>query len=351
MHILPARQIAVQAVMVASATLSAAYYWGQAPAVIVTVAGVALNPAALGLAATAAALDLSKAQMLQAAGTAGLGWGRRIAAGLVFAVLFVASMIAVDGMLVKMRSDWAGDRSGAMQAHARAKAELARLTVELAKVADAPTIAEVKAQMDAAPVARHVFRRTESCTDVTRPDSFKACKPILDLRKTMASAIRKAEIEPALAQVRAQVAALKPPQAADPQAEAIAKALGIDASVVAYAMIAILGFALELVACMGLWILSKPQAGLTPGLPAAVPGEAVTGPQAGLEALTREIIGQGGRLLIENQALARLLGVSPATASKWRRGWRDAGEIEEGRLDGRLVIRLGRRRLKVAAAG
>jgi len=350
MHILPARQIAVQAVMVASATLSAAYYWGQAPAVLVTVAGVAFNPAALGLAATAAALDLSKAQMLQAAGTAGLGWGRRIAAGLVFAVLFVASMIAVDGMLVKMRSDWAGDRSGAMQAHARAKAELVRLTAELAKVADAPTIAEVKAQMDAAPVARHIFRRTESCTDVTRPASFTACKPILELRKTMASAIRKAEIEPALAKVRAQVAASKPPQAADPQAEAIAKALGIDPAVVAYAMIAVLGFALELVACMGLWILSKTQATpvAAPVLPALVPGEAAAGPLAGLEVLAREIIGKGGRLAIENQALARLLGVAPATASKWRRTWREAGEIEEGRLDGRLVIRLGRRRLKVA---
>lgn len=347
MQILPARQLAVQAVMVASATLSAAYYWGQAPAVLVTVAGLGLNPAALGLAATAAALDLSKAQMLQAAGTQGLGFVRRAAAGLVFAVLFVASMIAVDGMLVKMRSDWAGDRSGAMQAHARAKAELARLTAELAKVASAPTIAEVKAQMDAAPVARHVFRRTEGCTDVTRPASFAACKPILELRKTMASAIRKAEIEPALAAARAQVAALKPPQAADPQAEAIAKALGIDAAVVAYAMIAILGFALELVACMGLWILSKPQAVAAP-VPVLQAGAGAPGPVAGLEALTREIIGQGGRLVIENQSLARLLGVAPATASKWRRGWRDAGEIEEGRLDGRLVIRLGRRRLKVA---
>ena len=53
---------------------------------------------------------------------------------------------------------------------------------------------------------------------------------------------------------------MDPPKSADPQAEAWAKATGWDETLVAYAMVAVLGLAIEIVACFGTWIAMQPQA-------------------------------------------------------------------------------------------
>lgn len=83
----------------------------------------------------------------------------------------------------------------ARDAHRSAKAHLARIEAELTGLGSARTPQAVRADMDAANVPRSVFLRTKECTDVTRPDSFAACRPILALRQEMAQAIRRQDLE------------------------------------------------------------------------------------------------------------------------------------------------------------
>jgi len=317
--ILSTRHLAVQVVTLASATLSCTYYGLQAPDVIVTLAWFSINPVEIGLGLTAFALDVLKPEMLRIAGTAGLGGARRIAAGAVFAVLFIASMIAVDGMMMKLRSDWAAGRGNAIQA-----------------------------DVQAANIDSWLWKRSKQCSDVTAPESKVACKPILELYKERGAAARKAELEPQLAAARAKLAAIEPPKSADPQAEALAKASGRDVEVISYLLVAVIGFGVEIVACLGLWLLSRPR----PAAPAAGHGRTTgkaEGPAHGLERLTAAILSAGGKLRAENRDVAALLGVTEGCASKWRKAWRTAGEIVEGKADGRLVVELGRKRLKAVA--
>lgn len=349
------KRASVQVVMLASAALSATYYAAMAPPIDLAIAGLAINPAAIALGVMAAALDLFKPQAFRIAGTAGLGGVRRIAAGAVFLVLFFASMIAVDGVLMRLRSDASDTRARDASTYASAKAERDRLAGELAKVATARTTSEVRADMDRARVPSSTWSATRECTDadlLRGPVNAAGCKPILDLRQEMAAAIRKADVERDLAAARARLDTIEgeaaPPRAADPQAHALAGLLGWSEASVAYGLIALLGFALEIVACLGVWLLARPTSALAPA--AVMDGGKVPGPVAGLERLSTAVVARGGRLIVENAELAAILGVSPGCASKWRRAWREAGEIVESRADGRLVIELGRRRLRLIAA-
>lgn len=257
------RRIAVQAVTLASAACSAAYYATQAPGHTVTVQGVEIAPWITAVALTAFALDATKPLMLAAALDTVASVPRRAVAGLVFAVLFLASMIAVDGMLMRWRSDWQATRARDVSAYTAAKAERERVAGELARLAGARTTSEVRADMDRARVPSRIWDSTRQCTDaelLRGPSTAAACKPILDLRQEMAQAIRKGDLERDLAGIRGRIASMEadaPPKSADPQAEALSRITGHDGTAVAYAMAALLGLALELVACFGTWIATS----------------------------------------------------------------------------------------------
>lgn len=253
------RRAAVQFVTLASATLSAAYYFQQAPDLTVTINdGLAVNPIAIGLALTAFALDTVKPEMARIVGDHAAGAVRRSAAGLVFAILFLASMLAVDGFLVKLRSDWAATRGQAVSAYADARTAVTGLEAEFAKVASARTTQQVRTAMEKTHVHARTFINTRQCTQLTDDDDRRACRPILDLREEMAAAIRKADIEIKLTDARMKLGLLAAPKSADPQADALASWSGAKVDVVAYIMVAILGFAVEVVACLGVWIIQRP---------------------------------------------------------------------------------------------
>lgn len=335
-----ARHLAVQSTAAASATLSAAYYATQAPEILLRVFEVTLNPVAIGLGATAFALDLLKPEMLRISGSAGIGKLRRIAAGAVFAVLFVASMIAVDGMLMKLRSEWSGARQNTIGEYDRAEADYKAAEAELSKLKDARSIADVKAAMDSAPVPRNVFVRTKECTDVTRDDSFAACKPILDLRQEMAQAIRKRELEGKRDASKAKLDVTERPASADPQAAAIATATGLNESMISYLLVAIIGLAVEIVACLGLWLLTPdPDTGRDGPTFASVP---VSPERQALGWVLGEMAKAGGKLCILNSAIAAKYGVDPGTATRWRQRWVEAGEMEESREGRTIVLRIAR---------
>lgn len=254
------RALAVQAVTLSSATLSATYYATVAPQTTFQVHGVDVAPWVIFFAGTAFALDSAKPLMMKVAGTPKRGAGRRIAAFLTFLVLFVGSMIAIDGVLMKLRSDWAADRGGAIGNYQEAKKAVEELEAELAAIGPSRSVDEIQAQIDAHPIDMAVWRRSKSCQEISRDDTKKLCEPILKLYQERGRAARRTELEPKLAEARAKLEGMAPPKSADPQAEAWAKATGWDETLVAYVMVAVLGLAIEIVACFGLWIVMQPPA-------------------------------------------------------------------------------------------
>ena len=83
----------------------------------------------------------------------------------------------------------AGDRK-------RAQADYDAAVAELAPLAGARTPQQVRASMETAKVSARVFKDTRECTNVVvGSDEHKACRPILDLCREMAGAIRKGEVE------------------------------------------------------------------------------------------------------------------------------------------------------------
>lgn len=246
---LPARA-AVETVRVGSAGLSASYY---------AMLGLTVHPlAAVGLGLIAGAADYIKSNALGAV-IDGPGIMRRLIAVPLFLVLFIASMIAVDGVLLKLRDALVSGPANTISDHDRATAAHKAAADELARLGPVRTPDAIRADMDAAPVSRSVFRRTAECTDITKDESLSACQPLLALRKEMATAIRKRELEAARDKAAARIEALGPrPSSADPQAEAVANAAGVSVSTAAWILIAIVGFAIELAACFGMYVLGAP---------------------------------------------------------------------------------------------
>ena len=334
------RLAAVKACCLGSAALSAAYYAGQAPALtMATVAGVALNPVAIALGGLAFALDLVKPQVMLAASRRGLGLGTRLAAGLIFAVLFLASMIAVDGILIKIRSDWSGERGHARDAHVRAVADHKRAAAELAGLGPTRPGAELDAMLAngaalLAPVKGDpagIWRASKGCTVLVRALSIEACKPVAEIRAELGRAQRRAELETKIAAAKATLDGTAPPAAADPQAEALAKLIGVDPQVVSYALIALLGLALELVACFGVLVLSaepRPAGGAveSTGHPASGNSQAIlesspaSPPVSEADKVRGWVLTQlalhQGRITAQGARIADATGVSPATVSR-----------------------------------
>lgn len=254
---------AVETCRVGSASLSASYYALLGLAVPpVVVYGTPVYAAAIGLGALAAALDYVKGAMLSAGlGGRGLGVLRRGTALILGAVLAAASIIAVDGVLLKLRATTAAEPAHAINAHGDTRAELLRVSGELAALVDVRSTDQVRADMDRTRIGPKTWRYTRECTDFT--DNLaayrKACEPILNLRVEMADAIRKGGLEIQRAELQSTLDELgPPPTAADPQATHIANVTGYSESAVLLALAAVLGIAVELVSCFGRFALDRP---------------------------------------------------------------------------------------------
>jgi hypothetical protein len=355
---LPARA-AVETVRLGSAGLSASYY---------AMLGLVVHPAAaIGLGLIAGAADYIKSNALGAV-IDGPGIFRRLVALPLFLVLFIASMIAVDGVLLKLRDALVSGPANVISDHDRATADHKAAVAELATLGPVRTPDAIRADMDAAPVSRSVFRRTAECTDITKDESLTACQPLLELRKEMATAIRKRELEAARDKAAQRLEALGPrPASADPQAEALASAAGVSVSTAAWVLIGIIGFAIELAACFGMYVLGRPPqspanenrpAQLSdreladirarflysdaapeppkPGRSAPMSANVIRLPDAKTEALRivqTEL--SAGRTFPSQADLCRAVGVPRSTMSDWLADWETAGVIPLRRTVGR----------------
>jgi hypothetical protein len=361
-----AARVAVETVRLGSAGLSASYY---------AMLGLVVHPAAaLGLGLVAGAADYVKGNSL-AAVIDGPGIMRRLVAIPLFIVLFVASMIAVDGVLLKLRDALVSGPANVIGDHDRASATHTAAVTELARLGAVRTPDAIRADMDRAGVPRRTFVNTRECTDITKDASFEKCKPLLDLRQEMAAAIRKRELEAARDKAAKRLDELGPrPSSADPQAEAVAHAAGVSVSTAAWVLIGVVGLAIELAACFGMYVLSRPAirpanenhptggddrpAELSDAELATIrakflsPDDRPDGPKPGRSALlatnvvplldakarTLRTIRDGlaaGKSFPSQADMCRAVGVPRSTLSDWLAGWEAAGELPRRQTIGR----------------
>lgn len=342
------RGLPVKIVCLGSAVVSAAYYAHLGSAVHTF--------AAVGLGVIAGAVDLVKPQMLKAMAERGSGLVKRASAGLIFAVLFVASMVAIDGMLLQMRAMLSGPRAQAITDYDRTLATYQTAVRELKQLEAAGPVrpvAQIAAALSGAPVDVRVWRRTAQCTDVTKPESAKVCEPVTKLREEMARANRKQDLEAKRDAAQKLLSTIVRPAAADPQAEALANLTGQSETLMAYLLIAIIGLALELVSCFGRLILDPvPPAkralpedreviDITPTAEPPVVAQVTSAESAAKAKVLAMIAAHGGTLRTQNNALAEALGTTASTLCRWRRRWED--DITS-HVDGGVLVMTAKRR-------
>lgn len=219
---------------------------------------VSISGAVLVLAAVAISLSQARAAWVALVPTN--PWRVRIVSGLAAVLLLAVSISAMASHIFEAQRYKAGDETGLRGAHERAQAAYDKAASELASLEGTRSTGEIQAAMAVANVSRQVFRRTAQCTDVTRDDSFEACKPILDLRQEMAKAIRKRELEIAVPEIKAELAGIKAPEEASESETWVEGIWGW-----------IMGFAVVFVATFGTVLFAKVETS-DPG----EPSEAVT---------------------------------------------------------------------------
>ena len=235
---------------------------------------------------------------------------------LLIAVLLLAvSITAMASHIMDAQRAKVADESGDRGRYDRAKAAYDKAVGELTPLAGVRTIAAVRAGMDQAPVPAAVFQRTKQCTEVTRDDSFAACKPVLDLRQEMAQAIRKRELDGELPRLKADLDRLQRPEEANASETALAGWWAW-----------IMGIAVVLVATFGTVVFARVET-VPPGsandnrrtasgspIPPLSGGHPAPDP---IEHAVITALRKAGRPL-SNRELANALGVSEGEATKTR---------------------------------
>jgi hypothetical protein len=180
---------------------------------------VSLAGAVLVLAAVAVSLSQARAAWLALMPGP---WRQRIVAGVAGLLLLAVSVTAMATHILEAERAKIGAEGGQFGSYERSLADYEAKKKELDTLSAVRPIDALKGAMEAAPVPRNVFRRTKECTDVTRDDSFTACKPILDLRQEMGLAIRKRQLEPEVSALKLALDGQAKPEVASTAEVAVA---------------------------------------------------------------------------------------------------------------------------------
>jgi len=216
--------IAIAVVAEATANALKAYVLGthlEAFTVRVLDTAVSLSGAVLVLAAVA--VSLSQARAIWVMLKPGLA-RQRIVAGVIGGLLLAVSVTAMASTVLEAQRTKVSDESGERGKYDRAKAAYDKADAELQGLASVRSVLEVKAGMEAAPVKAKVFTLTKECTDFSGDliDLKKSCRPILDLRQEMASAIRKGDLEADVPRLKVELDEMKRPDVAAAAETAVA---------------------------------------------------------------------------------------------------------------------------------
>lgn len=191
---------------------------------------------------------------------------------LVWAACLAWSTASAIGFAALTRGDVLTARTVEADARSAATARVRRIESQLAWTPGGRPAAVIESDIN-----RHegidvtVWNRTKGCTDVTKPESEKACEPIATLRAELVSAKESARLEAELATARAElekaggaIASAADPHVsgkdaearADPQAAALATLAGIAAGEVRLGLGLLLAALIEALSGLGFTIVS-----------------------------------------------------------------------------------------------
>ncbi len=329
-------------ILIASATLSGAYYstaltsglFAALPAWLAwTIAGA--------VALVAWCLDALKGHFIARAFDAASRL-RRLVAGCTALLLVVASMVAVDGMLVKLRVDGVAGSSDAIERHDREAASRKRAADALAMLPETRPVGVIQAEIGAIKVDMAIWRRSQQCQDITREDSRRLCEPVLALYRERGIAASRAELAEIVRRQDAWLASNPRPASADPQIETWARWAGVDAATMRQWVWSFVGLLLEVVILAGAFVASRPM--LVVESNAARPRSDVSRPvdvtpllpppPPGFDAL-RDALRGGARPSVTEAG--RIMAISTGEASRRLDEWEAAGMVRT-RRDGRARV-------------
>jgi DNA-binding transcriptional ArsR family regulator len=218
-------------------------------------------------------------------------------------------------------------------AHDRAANAYSKATAELASLGQVEPVASLEARLETA-VPVDVWRRTAKCTDVSKAASREACEPAQRIREQIAKSRRIGELESKITEARKVLDGSAKPAAADPQIEVLSRATGWTEATLLLALTWLAGGAMELVSCFGMALL---RSGRTEEEQDVEAGDVGLSPQQqALQWALGEISRSNGKLRVQNAAVAARFGVDPATVTRWRKQWREAGILDEYK-DGNVI--------------
>ena len=182
----------------------------------VDVHGISVSLAGAVFVMAAVAVSLSQATAAWVALTPGRPVRQRLVAGPAAILLLAVSVTAMASHILEAQRAKVGDEQGSAGDYGRTEAAYKKANAELDRLAKVRTTTEIRADMDRVRIKPSVWAATRECTDAELLKgnvNGGACKPILDLRAEMGSAIRKAELEPEVSRLAQALAGMKPPMA------------------------------------------------------------------------------------------------------------------------------------------
>ncbi len=173
---------------------------------------VSLGGWVLVLAAVAVSMAQPRAAWISLFGT---GPARqRVLAGLAAVLLLSISISAGASHLLEAHRLKDSDQGGERAAYDDLRLEYERKDAELSALGKPRPVSVIQADVNAVRIDPTIWRRSAQCSDVTEPDSKRACQPVLELYKERGNAAKKAELEPDVTNLRARLAAMKRPNEA-----------------------------------------------------------------------------------------------------------------------------------------
>lgn len=150
----------------------------------------------------------------------------RIIAGAAAVLLLAVSATAMASHILEAQRAKLADEGGARGRYDRSRAAYDAAASELAALGSPRPVPMIQAEVSATRIDAGIWRRSQQCADISRDDTRAACEHILTLYKERGAAARKAELEPEVARLRNELAALDRPEVASASESALAGVWG-----------------------------------------------------------------------------------------------------------------------------
>lgn len=176
---------------------------------------------------------------------------------ILWGLCFSWSMASAIGFSAKTREEATAGRAGQIEARDALNARERDIKAQLAALPQHRDPAVVRAELETVNIPMAVWRRTSSCTVLTREESRLACEPALALRRELAAAEASARLGEEARDVRRrldQFVGIVP--VADPQVQTLAYVANINPETVKVGLSLLLAVLVEMASAFGFTVVA-----------------------------------------------------------------------------------------------